>query len=88
MEHARTNIGVTTRFQYTPYQLIEMLVGLDLAVMEVCPVHIHGVPPSFKGDFPQVHTSIANLLQSYARHRLDLVPSASTFMIHARKEAA
>jgi 2-polyprenyl-3-methyl-5-hydroxy-6-metoxy-1,4-benzoquinol methylase len=87
-EHARTNIGVATRFQYTPFQLIELLAGAGLTAVEVCPVHIHGVPPSFKGDFPQVHTSIANLLQSYARYRLDLVPAASTFMIHARKETA
>ncbi len=87
-EHAHTNIEVTTRYQYTPYQLIDLLVGRGFTVNEVCPVHIHSVPPSFKSDFPQVHTSIANLLQSYARYRLDLVPSASTFMIHAFKKPA
>jgi 2-polyprenyl-3-methyl-5-hydroxy-6-metoxy-1,4-benzoquinol methylase len=85
--HAQTNIEVTTRFQYTPLQLVELLRNENLLVREICPIHIHGVPPSFKSDFPQVHTSVANLLQSYARHRLDLVPTASTLMIHAQKES-
>lgn len=87
-EHARTNIEVATRFQYTPFQLIKLLAGTNLTVREIYPVHIHAAPPSFKSDLPQVHTSIANLLQSYARHRQDLVPTASTFMIHAQKEPA
>ena len=84
-EHDRTNIAITTRFQYTPYQLIELLEKDNLTIREIYPVHIHGVPPSFKSDFPKVHTAVANMLQAHARHRLDLVPSASTFMIHAQK---
>ena len=85
-QHAKTNIKVATRFQYTPLQLVKLFQEVGLVIREICPIHIHGVPPSFKSDFPQVHTSVANLLQSYARHRLDLVPTASTFMIHAQKE--
>jgi 2-polyprenyl-3-methyl-5-hydroxy-6-metoxy-1,4-benzoquinol methylase len=87
-EHTRTNIGVSTRYQYTPLQLKGMLAEVGLQVAEICPIHIHGVPPAFKNDHPEVHTSIANLLQSYGRGRLDLVPQASTFMIHARKGEA
>jgi hypothetical protein len=65
-----------------------MVSEVGLETVEVCPVHIHGVPPTFKADQPKIHTSIANLLQSYSRHRLDLLPSASTFMVHARKGEA
>jgi hypothetical protein len=62
-----------------------MLKDVGLEVVEVFPVHVHGVLPTFKAAFPEVHTSIANLLQSYGRHRLEFVPFASTFMTHAIK---
>lgn len=85
IKHAQTGIRVSTRFQYTPLQLVRMLKDVGLEVVEVYPVHIHGVPPVFKDSFPDVHTSISNLLQSYGRHRLEFVPFASTFMTHAVK---
>ena len=62
-----------------------LLENVSLSTREIYPIHVHGVTPSFKSDVPQVHTAIANMLQAYARHRLDLVPTASTFMIHAQK---
>jgi 2-polyprenyl-3-methyl-5-hydroxy-6-metoxy-1,4-benzoquinol methylase len=84
-KHTKTNINVTTRFQYTPLQVVKMLAEKGLKVVEIYPVHIHGVHPSFKEVHPEVHTSISNLLQAYARHCLELVPSSSTFMVHAQK---
>lgn len=87
-EHVQTNIAVATRFQYTPYQLKTLLEDVALSVCEIYPIHVHGVTPSFKSDVPQVHTAIANMLQAFARQRLDLVPTASTFMVHAQKAPA
>jgi 2-polyprenyl-3-methyl-5-hydroxy-6-metoxy-1,4-benzoquinol methylase len=84
-KHIKTGINVTTRFQYTPLQIVKMLTEKGLNVVEIYPVHVHGVPPSFKEFHPEVHTSISNLLQAYARHCLELVPFSSTFMVHAQK---
>ena len=84
-EHANTGIGVTTRFQYTPAQLLQMLHARGLDPVELYPVHIHGVSPAFKGEKPEVHVSISNLLQTHARHNAVLVPFASSFMLHVRK---
>jgi len=85
-EHVKTGIDVTTRFQYTPLQLINLLHGRGLKAIEVYPVHIHGVTPSFKEANMELHASIANLLQAYARHNTKLLSHASTFMLHVKKE--
>jgi 2-polyprenyl-3-methyl-5-hydroxy-6-metoxy-1,4-benzoquinol methylase len=84
-EHAKTGIDVRTRFQYSPFQLINLLHNKGLRAKEVYPVHIHGVPPSFKKANREVHTAIANLLQSYARGNTQLLTHASTFMLHVVK---
>ncbi len=67
-EHANTGIEVATRFQYTPLQLIDLLQDRDLKAIDVHPVHIHGVTPSFKATNADIHASIANLLQTCATH--------------------
>jgi 2-polyprenyl-3-methyl-5-hydroxy-6-metoxy-1,4-benzoquinol methylase len=86
-EHVNTGIDVTTRYQFTPVQLMHMLNLKGFKTRQVYPIHIHGVSPSFKHHHPQVHTSIANLLQAYAEHQLSLVPYASSFMLHAQRDS-
>jgi 2-polyprenyl-3-methyl-5-hydroxy-6-metoxy-1,4-benzoquinol methylase len=85
IQHDNTGIDVNTRFQYTPLQLIHLLAERGLRVREVYPVHIHGVPPVFKDARPDIHVPIANLLQTSARHRLELLGHSSTFMLHVQK---
>jgi hypothetical protein len=85
IEHAKTGIDVTTRFQYSPFQLITLLQDRGLQAVEVYPVHIHGVTPSFKETNMEIHRSIATLLQAYARHNTQLLAHASTFMLHVTK---
>lgn len=84
-QHAKTGVDVGTRFQYTPMQLIDLLSNYGLSAAEIYPLHIHGAPPSFKSSAAEVHTSIANVLQEYARNNLRLLPHASSFMLHAVK---
>jgi 2-polyprenyl-3-methyl-5-hydroxy-6-metoxy-1,4-benzoquinol methylase len=84
-KHARTGVDVTTRFQYTPLQLIATLETRGLQAVEVYPVHIHGVTPAFKNSHPELHASIANLLQTFGRHSTQLLAYASTFMLHVEK---
>lgn len=81
--HGHTGIDVRTRYQYTPVQLMKMLHRKGFDPQELFPVHIHGVPPAFKGTQPAVHANVSNLLQRYAGEHRSLVPFASSFMIHA-----
>jgi len=83
--HTKTAIDVATRFQYSPFQLINLLQDRGLRAVEVYPVHIHGVTPSFSKTNAETHVSIANLLQAYARHNTQLLAHASTFMLHVKK---
>lgn len=85
-EHANTGIGVSTRFQYSPLQLIKLLRARRLRLVEVYPVHIHGVIPAFGKAHDEIHSAIANLLQGYGRHNLQLLSQASTFMLHVTRE--
>jgi 2-polyprenyl-3-methyl-5-hydroxy-6-metoxy-1,4-benzoquinol methylase len=87
IEHANTGIDVTTRYQFTPVQLMHMLQVKGFETRQIYPIHIHGVSPRFKQQHPQVHTGIANLLQAYADHQLPLVPYASSFMLHAQRDS-
>lgn len=86
-EHLNTGIDVTTRYQFTPVQLMHMLQVKGFETKQLYPIHIHGVSPSFKQQHPQVHAGIANLLQAYADHPLPLVPYASSFMLHAQRNS-
>jgi 2-polyprenyl-3-methyl-5-hydroxy-6-metoxy-1,4-benzoquinol methylase len=84
-KHATTGIDVVTRFQYSPVQLINLLKGHALEAVEVYPIHIHGVPPSYKQADPELHVHVANTLQASARHNTRLLTQSSSFMVHARK---
>jgi len=84
-EHLKTGIDVTTRFQYSPVQLIQMLNTAGFKTIECYPVNVHGVPPAFKDKYPEVHASIAQLLQEFAGNNWELLPFASSFMLHVKK---
>jgi 2-polyprenyl-3-methyl-5-hydroxy-6-metoxy-1,4-benzoquinol methylase len=86
-QHAHTGIDVTTRYQFTPVQLMKLLQVKGLEIKQIYPIHIHGVSSSFKQQQPQLHTGIANLLQTYAGDHTSLVPQASSFMLHAQRAA-
>jgi 2-polyprenyl-3-methyl-5-hydroxy-6-metoxy-1,4-benzoquinol methylase len=84
-KHEITGVDVSTRFQYTPVQLMRMLEERGLKTLELYPIHIHGVHPAFKEKYPEVHASISDLLQNYAEKNLELLPFSSSFMIHVQK---
>jgi 2-polyprenyl-3-methyl-5-hydroxy-6-metoxy-1,4-benzoquinol methylase len=84
--HADTGIGVGTRYQYTPAQLVKMLYKEGFKVENISPIHIHGGSPKFKERHPDMHFIMANLMQKEAINNWSLIPHASAFMVHARKE--
>ncbi len=84
-EHQPTGIEVSTRFQFTPVQLINLLKNSGFEPVEIFPIHIHGLVPKLKDKYPEVHRDISNLLQSYAQDNMSLIPQSSSFMIHVKK---
>jgi len=88
--HGNTGIDVSTRHQYTPSQLVKLLDAKGFVVKELCPIHIHGVTPSFITNYKEVHYNISNLLSQVSNEdsacRNKLIPFASSFMIHATKK--
>jgi 2-polyprenyl-3-methyl-5-hydroxy-6-metoxy-1,4-benzoquinol methylase len=89
-KHTNTGgIEVTTRFQFTPAQLVKMLHAKGFTVKELCPVHIHGLSPNFAADHKEAHYNVSNLLSNITneekQNRYKLIPYASSFMVHAVK---
>jgi len=84
--HSKTGVNVSTRFQYTPFQLIDILSSCGFEAVEIYPIYVHGAPPSFKNNNLAVHTKISNILQDYARNNQELVPFSSSFMLHIKKK--
>jgi 2-polyprenyl-3-methyl-5-hydroxy-6-metoxy-1,4-benzoquinol methylase len=83
--HEKTGVEVATRFQYTPLQLIHMLGERGFRPVEIYPIHVHGVSPAYKKKHPELHTAVSNLLQANAEKSPELLPFASSFMLHALK---
>ncbi len=84
-KHSRTGIRVSTRYQFTPIQLINILRDKCFEPIEIFPIHIHAVVPKFKDKYPAIHGNISNMLQNYGEHNMCLIPCSSSFMIHAKK---
>ena len=87
MRHPTTGIEVTSRFQYTPVQLIKMLERRGFSIVEVYPVNIHGINPKLNSVHPDLYAFIANSLQPFARNNTSTIMQASTFMLHVKKLA-
>lgn len=84
-QHVITGIDVTTRYQYTPIQLIRLLKNEGFIPVEIYPIHIHGVPPIYAKEHPEVHAFISNTLQNNDYVSQQLIPFASSFMIQVEK---
>jgi 2-polyprenyl-3-methyl-5-hydroxy-6-metoxy-1,4-benzoquinol methylase len=83
-KHKGTGIKVSTRYQFTPAQLSNILRNIGFKPVEIYPIHVHGVSPKFKDKYPVLHANVSNLLQDYANNT-SLIPQASSFMIHSIK---
>ena len=84
-KHTKTGIDVSTRFQYTPLQLIKILKQKGFEAIEIYPIHIHPFSPSFVNKYKEIHYNISNNIQSFAKNNLELIPYASSFMLHVKK---
>jgi 2-polyprenyl-3-methyl-5-hydroxy-6-metoxy-1,4-benzoquinol methylase len=84
-QQVNTGIDVSVRLQYTPLQIMKLLRDAGFDVLDITPIHIHGVVPRFSALYPEVHVDISTLLQAHSMNRKELITQASSFMIHAQK---
>ena len=84
--HPSTGIKVSSRFQYTPGELIAALKPHGFAPVTVYPIHYHALPVSVAAaDRAELHRSIANLMAHEASRDHRLVPNSSSFVLHLKK---
>lgn len=81
-----SGVAVETRHQYTPGELVRVFEDKGYRIRGLYPVHYHAVIPRFARNFPQVHTQISDLMYSFWDSQFELIPYATTFMIHAERE--
>lgn len=82
-----TEIDVAVRLQYTPGELIRIFRSAGFACVGLSPVHYHGAVPRFADQHPEVHAAVSDLMHKFAPAGHYLIPSASTFMVHAERMA-
>ena len=85
VSQVKTNIDVSLRLQYTPSQLMKLLHSAGFELVDIYPIHIHGIAPQLKDLYPEMHVEVSNILQAHALDRREFVAQASSFMVHAKK---
>ena len=80
-----TGIDVSYRFQYTPIQLMSFMRNAGFEPIHLSPIHIHGISPKLKDQRPDIHAPVSSLLHSLEGDYFELIPQASSFMIHGKK---
>jgi SAM-dependent methyltransferase len=82
--HPGTGIGVSVRYQYTPWELCVRLQEYGLRAVTIYPIHYHGLPAPAKERLMDVHIQMSNLAYEAAPEDHQLVPYCSSFVIEAR----
>jgi|TARA_Y100000310_G_scaffold344296_1_gene456267 2-polyprenyl-3-methyl-5-hydroxy-6-metoxy-1,4-benzoquinol methylase len=82
---SKSRINVSVRNQYTPLQLINILRDHDYKTINIYPVHVHGVFPTFKESISEFHEQISLLIENKTESKKSLIPFSSTFMVNAIK---
>ena len=82
--HPFTGIGVSTRFQFSPGDLISRVRKSGFEPVTLYPVHYHGIPTSLVPGCMTLHTAISTSVEKvdYPNHRL--LSYSSTFVLDAR----
>ena len=80
-----SDISVDTRYQYTPFQIIELLKKYKFKPIEIHPIHIHIFPTNSRFDPPEIHDYVSNLVQNQEKIPIQFITQSSSFMIVARK---
>jgi 2-polyprenyl-3-methyl-5-hydroxy-6-metoxy-1,4-benzoquinol methylase len=84
--HPETAIGVATRHQYTPAELVRLCQDAGFRCEGLRPVHFHAGSPRFAREHRPAHQSVADHVQAHADELFHLLPYSSSFMLHATAE--
>ncbi len=80
-EHEYTGIGVNTRHQHTPGELILAAEAHGFRADAILPIHYHALPGSIKEQQLSMHVEISNAVHHMAAREPRLVPFSSTFVL-------
>jgi 2-polyprenyl-3-methyl-5-hydroxy-6-metoxy-1,4-benzoquinol methylase len=83
--HPRTVVGVDTRYQYTPGQLVRLLERAGFRATMLSPVHVHAMPVPAAGALPQTHIALSEFLFTQHPEEARIIPYASSFVLAAEK---
>jgi len=84
-KHQDTGIGVETRYQYTPFQLISLFQNQGFELIDLYPINIHLFTVGARRIEPKLHDLISNQIQKERSLFLPLIPQSSSFMLTVRK---
>jgi len=81
--HPQTGVGVDTRYQYAPAELVARLARHGLVARTVFPVHFHGLPTRLAAALPETHAAIAGEIGRLCPRDPRILPWSSSFVIDA-----
>lgn len=83
--HPKTGIGVATRYQYSPRELVEILARNGLKATGIYPVHYHAMPVSVLSDAAlfDIQRQTAEYLSRHMISNPVFVPRSSSYVMMA-----
>lgn len=87
-QHPLTGIGVKTRYQFTPSDLLHKIESAGFEVQAIYPVHYHGFMPDLLQDehLQRFKCEIAETVSSTFQLNHRLIGQSSSFVMEARKK--
>ena len=87
VSHPFTGVEVTTRFQYTPSELIAKFKTVGLVPQRIYPINFQPIPQSLLAinEWAQVKDQIASLVSKSPRESHQFVPFSSSFVLALKK---
>jgi 2-polyprenyl-3-methyl-5-hydroxy-6-metoxy-1,4-benzoquinol methylase len=87
VSHPFTGVSVTTRFQYTPSELIAKFKTVGLAPQRIYPINFQPIPQSLLAinEWAKVKDQIASLVSKSPRESHQFVPFSSSFVLALKK---
>ena len=84
--HPITTIGVETRYQFTPSDLMHRIEAFGFKVSNIFPVNFHAFQPAIiDPKLLSISKNIAELISVDEQTNFQLIPNSSSFVIEAQK---
>ncbi|MDB3873554.1 class I SAM-dependent methyltransferase [Pelagibacteraceae bacterium] len=80
-----TNINVDKRHQFSPLQLVDVLLKHNFKILDIHPANYHPVVPSINVKNKKYKSFAQHIFNLDQKNKLPYIPFSSTFMITAKK---